>query len=178
MVTFPPLLPWDVGMDSPHQMITLFSISSPTHGGLCYQFRVPSGFPSPRKFAVCSKEKNGLFALRHSICSRHFFDCNNKYLFLLTVALSVPSPVPGSAAGISATSEDIPNKIEDLRSECSSDFGGKDSVTSPDGEESGHGRRVSHSHQAASAVSPVSISPRHSHSCRPAIECFLLKTGS
>lgn len=47
-------------------------------------------------------------------------------------------------AGISATSEDIPNKIEDLRSECSSDFGGKDSVTSPDGEESGHGRRVSH----------------------------------
>ncbi|XP_066499609.1 GTPase-activating protein and VPS9 domain-containing protein 1 isoform X1 [Hoplias malabaricus] len=37
-------------------------------------------------------------------------------------------------SGISATSEDIPNKIED--SECSSDFGGKDSVTSPDGEES------------------------------------------
>lgn len=47
-------------------------------------------------------------------------------------------------SGISATSEDIPNKIEDLRSECSSDFGGKDSVTSPDGEESGHGRRLSH----------------------------------
>lgn len=68
------------------------------------------------------------------------------------------------AAGISATSEDIPNKIEDLRSECSSDFGGKDSVTSPDGEESGHGRRVSHSHQASSVVSPVSISPCHSHS--------------
>ncbi|XP_056447700.1 GTPase-activating protein and VPS9 domain-containing protein 1 isoform X4 [Gadus chalcogrammus] len=42
-------------------------------------------------------------------------------------------------SGISATSEDIPNKIEDLRSECSSDFGGKDSVTSPDGEEAGHG---------------------------------------
>ncbi|KAM9821402.1 GTPase-activating protein and VPS9 domain-containing protein 1 isoform X3 [Syngnathus typhle] len=42
-------------------------------------------------------------------------------------------------SGISATSEDIPNKIEDLRSECSSDFGGKDSITSPDGEESGHG---------------------------------------
>ncbi|XP_042564246.1 GTPase-activating protein and VPS9 domain-containing protein 1 isoform X3 [Clupea harengus] len=40
---------------------------------------------------------------------------------------------------VSATSEDIPNKIEDLRSECSSDFGGKDSVTSPDGEESAHG---------------------------------------
>ncbi|XP_072538161.1 GTPase-activating protein and VPS9 domain-containing protein 1 isoform X3 [Salminus brasiliensis] len=42
-------------------------------------------------------------------------------------------------SGISATSEDIPNKIEDLRSECSSDFGGKDSVTSPDGEESAQG---------------------------------------
>uniref|UniRef100_A0A671KCS8 GTPase-activating protein and VPS9 domain-containing protein 1 n=1 Tax=Sinocyclocheilus anshuiensis TaxID=1608454 RepID=A0A671KCS8_9TELE len=41
-------------------------------------------------------------------------------------------------SGISATSEDIPNKIEDLRSECSSDFGGKDSVTSPDGEDSAH----------------------------------------
>lgn len=51
------------------------------------------------------------------------------------------------AAGISATSEDIPNKIEDLRSECSSDFGGKDSVTSPDGEEAGHGRRMSHQYQ-------------------------------
>ncbi|MGH0184732.1 UNVERIFIED_CONTAM: hypothetical protein FKN15_015759 [Acipenser sinensis] len=44
-----------------------------------------------------------------------------------------------SDSGISATSEDIPNKTEDLRSECSSDFGGKDSVTSPDGDESGHG---------------------------------------
>ncbi|XP_056628689.1 GTPase-activating protein and VPS9 domain-containing protein 1 isoform X1 [Triplophysa dalaica] len=42
-------------------------------------------------------------------------------------------------SGISATSEDIPNKIEDLRSECSSDFGGKDSVTSPDGEDSAQG---------------------------------------
>ncbi|KFU90501.1 GTPase-activating protein and VPS9 domain-containing protein 1 [Chaetura pelagica] len=40
---------------------------------------------------------------------------------------------------ISATSEDIPNKIEDLRSECSSDFGGKDSVTSPDMDETAHG---------------------------------------
>ncbi|KAM3911897.1 GTPase-activating protein and VPS9 domain-containing protein 1 isoform 1-T1 [Leptodactylus fuscus] len=38
-------------------------------------------------------------------------------------------------SGISATSEDIPNKIEDLRSECSSDFGGKDSVTSPEVED-------------------------------------------
>uniref|UniRef100_A0A3P9K0U3 GTPase-activating protein and VPS9 domain-containing protein 1 n=1 Tax=Oryzias latipes TaxID=8090 RepID=A0A3P9K0U3_ORYLA len=45
-------------------------------------------------------------------------------------------------SGISATSEDIPNKIEDLRSECSSDFGGKDSVTSPDGEESSHGNHL------------------------------------
>uniref|UniRef100_A0A8D0RPT2 GTPase-activating protein and VPS9 domain-containing protein 1 n=1 Tax=Sus scrofa TaxID=9823 RepID=A0A8D0RPT2_PIG len=42
-------------------------------------------------------------------------------------------------SGISATSEDIPNKIEDLRSECSSDFGGKDSVTSPDMDEIAHG---------------------------------------
>ncbi|XP_038638056.1 GTPase-activating protein and VPS9 domain-containing protein 1 isoform X5 [Scyliorhinus canicula] len=38
-------------------------------------------------------------------------------------------------SGISVTSEDIPNKVEDIRSECSSDFGGKDSVTSPDVEE-------------------------------------------
>ncbi|XP_072841043.2 GTPase-activating protein and VPS9 domain-containing protein 1 isoform X8 [Pogona vitticeps] len=42
-------------------------------------------------------------------------------------------------SGISATSEDIPNKMEDLRSECSSDFGGKDSVTSPDMDETAHG---------------------------------------
>ncbi|XP_036384720.1 GTPase-activating protein and VPS9 domain-containing protein 1-like [Megalops cyprinoides] len=42
-------------------------------------------------------------------------------------------------SGMSATSEDIPNKTEDLRSECSSDFGGKDSATSPDGEEPAHG---------------------------------------
>ncbi|XP_015222218.1 GTPase-activating protein and VPS9 domain-containing protein 1 isoform X2 [Lepisosteus oculatus] len=49
------------------------------------------------------------------------------------------TPGLSAVSGISATSEDIPNKIEDLRSECSSDFGGKDSVTSPDGEESGHG---------------------------------------
>ncbi|XP_070374863.1 GTPase-activating protein and VPS9 domain-containing protein 1 isoform X21 [Equus asinus] len=34
-------------------------------------------------------------------------------------------------SGISATSEDIPNKIEDLRSECSSDFGGAHQLTSP-----------------------------------------------
>lgn len=41
-----------------------------------------------------------------------------------------------ASVGISATSEDIPNKTEDLHSECSSDFGGKDSVTSPDVDES------------------------------------------
>ncbi|XP_040178931.1 GTPase-activating protein and VPS9 domain-containing protein 1 isoform X2 [Rana temporaria] len=41
-------------------------------------------------------------------------------------------------SGISATSEDIPNKIEDVRSECSSDFGGKDSVTSPEVEDCVH----------------------------------------
>uniref|UniRef100_A0A8C5QI09 GTPase-activating protein and VPS9 domain-containing protein 1 n=1 Tax=Leptobrachium leishanense TaxID=445787 RepID=A0A8C5QI09_9ANUR len=45
-------------------------------------------------------------------------------------------------SGISATSEDIPNKIEDMRSECSSDFGGKDSVTSPEGEDSVHGAHI------------------------------------
>ncbi|XP_072421866.1 GTPase-activating protein and VPS9 domain-containing protein 1 isoform X2 [Chiloscyllium punctatum] len=38
-------------------------------------------------------------------------------------------------SGMSMTSEDIPNKVEDIRSECSSDFGGKDSVTSPEVEE-------------------------------------------
>ncbi|XP_077571684.1 GTPase-activating protein and VPS9 domain-containing protein 1 isoform X2 [Stigmatopora nigra] len=52
-------------------------------------------------------------------------------------------------SGISATSEDIPNKIEDLRSECSSDFGGKDSVTSPDGEESSHGAHLPASQDAS-----------------------------
>lgn len=58
-----------------------------------------------------------------------------------TLCFAVLSPF-FLALGISATSEDIPNKIEDLRSECSSDFGGKDSVTSPDGEESVHGRKI------------------------------------
>uniref|UniRef100_S4RR01 Uncharacterized protein n=1 Tax=Petromyzon marinus TaxID=7757 RepID=S4RR01_PETMA len=42
-------------------------------------------------------------------------------------------------SGISATSEDNPNKTEDLRSECDSDFGGKDSMTSPETEEAGRG---------------------------------------
>ncbi|XP_077417781.1 GTPase-activating protein and VPS9 domain-containing protein 1 isoform X6 [Vanacampus margaritifer] len=55
-------------------------------------------------------------------------------------------------SGISATSEDIPNKIEDLRSECSSDFGGKDSVTSPDGEESGAHQLTSPASQADSLL--------------------------
>uniref|UniRef100_A0A3Q3VLW9 GTPase-activating protein and VPS9 domain-containing protein 1 n=1 Tax=Mola mola TaxID=94237 RepID=A0A3Q3VLW9_MOLML len=55
-------------------------------------------------------------------------------------------------SGISATSEDIPNKIEDLRSECSSDFGGKDSVTSPDGEESGAHHLTSPPSQADSLL--------------------------
>uniref|UniRef100_A0A8C4IXI7 GTPase-activating protein and VPS9 domain-containing protein 1 n=1 Tax=Dicentrarchus labrax TaxID=13489 RepID=A0A8C4IXI7_DICLA len=55
-------------------------------------------------------------------------------------------------SGISATSEDIPNKIEDLRSECSSDFGGKDSVTSPDGEEA---INPCHLHLTASVVNLV-----------------------
>ncbi|KAJ8396624.1 hypothetical protein AAFF_G00016900 [Aldrovandia affinis] len=51
--------------------------------------------------------------------------------------LSSRPSTPGLSAvsGVSVTSEDIPNKTEDLRSECSSDFGGKDSATSPDGEE-------------------------------------------
>uniref|UniRef100_A0A3Q3R8R9 GTPase activating protein and VPS9 domains 1 n=1 Tax=Monopterus albus TaxID=43700 RepID=A0A3Q3R8R9_MONAL len=66
--------------------------------------------------------------------------CCCRYLLTVREVSSRPS-TPGLSvvSGISATSEDIPNKIEDLRSECSSDFGGKDSVTSPDGEESGHG---------------------------------------
>lgn len=146
-------------MDSLHLMITLICVFPLTPGSLCYQFRVPSGFPSQRKYAVYSKEKNGLFGLRHSICR----------LCFLTAVLNIFCPEHSifyfPAAGISATSEDIPNKIEDLRSECSSDFGGKDSVTSPDGEESGHGRRVSHSRYASSAISPVSIGPCHCHSC-------------
>lgn len=75
-----------------------------------------------------------------------FFDFCQAQSILLYRVLNVNTDVCFCFfhAGISATSEDIPNKIEDLRSECSSDFGGKDSVTSPDGEESGHGRRVSH----------------------------------
>ncbi|XP_042193191.1 GTPase-activating protein and VPS9 domain-containing protein 1 isoform X3 [Callorhinchus milii] len=42
-------------------------------------------------------------------------------------------------SGVSATSEDIHNKTEDLRSECSSDFGGKDSITSPELDDIIHG---------------------------------------
>ncbi|XP_029618620.1 GTPase-activating protein and VPS9 domain-containing protein 1 isoform X5 [Salmo trutta] len=57
---------------------------------------------------------------------------------------------------ISATSEDR-GKTEDLRSECSSDFGGKDSVTSPDGEESSHGAHHSLSSPASQADSLLAM---------------------
>nr|XP_034969512.1 GTPase-activating protein and VPS9 domain-containing protein 1-like [Zootoca vivipara] len=62
---------------------------------------------------------------------------------------------------ISATSEDIPNKIEDLRSECSSDFGGKDSVTSPDMDETAHGTSqvastLSHAESLLAMFDPLS----------------------
>uniref|UniRef100_A0A4W3HD35 GTPase-activating protein and VPS9 domain-containing protein 1 n=1 Tax=Callorhinchus milii TaxID=7868 RepID=A0A4W3HD35_CALMI len=46
-------------------------------------------------------------------------------------------------SGVSATSEDIHNKTEDLRSECSSDFGGKDSITSPELDDIIHGKKDS-----------------------------------
>uniref|UniRef100_A0A670KLR4 GTPase-activating protein and VPS9 domain-containing protein 1 n=1 Tax=Podarcis muralis TaxID=64176 RepID=A0A670KLR4_PODMU len=64
-------------------------------------------------------------------------------------------------SGISATSEDIPNKIEDLRSECSSDFGGKDSVTSPDMDETAHGTSqgtstLSHAESLLAMFDPLS----------------------
>ncbi|XP_070992033.1 GTPase-activating protein and VPS9 domain-containing protein 1-like isoform X2 [Oncorhynchus clarkii lewisi] len=57
---------------------------------------------------------------------------------------------------ISATSEDR-GKTEDLRSECSSDFGGKDSVTSPDGEESSHGAHHSLASPASQADSLLAM---------------------
>ena len=48
-------------------------------------------------------------------------------------------------AGISATSEDNPNKPEDMRSECGSDFGGKDCMTSPETDEVARGEsRIDH----------------------------------
>lgn len=79
-------------------------------------------------------------------CQSFLFDKPNYFTALKVICLLLWFIVWGFAdllhivcAGISATSEDIPNKIEDLRSECSSDFGGKDSVTSPDGEDSAHG---------------------------------------
>ena len=62
-------------------------------------------------------------------------------LFLLLIFLPYIYIFFFFSEGISATSEDIPNKIEDLRSECSSDFGGKDSVTSPDMDEVTHGKK-------------------------------------
>ncbi|XP_020345473.1 GTPase-activating protein and VPS9 domain-containing protein 1 isoform X7 [Oncorhynchus kisutch] len=57
---------------------------------------------------------------------------------------------------ISATSEDR-GKTEDLRSECSSDFGGKDSVTSPDGEELSHGAHHSLASPASQADSLLAM---------------------
>ncbi|XP_059849881.1 GTPase-activating protein and VPS9 domain-containing protein 1 isoform X6 [Hypanus sabinus] len=65
-----------------------------------------------------------------------------------TPGLSVVSGFLHNLTGISVTSEDIPNKVEDIRSECSSDFGGKDSVTSPDVEEVVQG-----GHQMTSSLS-------------------------
>ncbi|XP_069744384.1 GTPase-activating protein and VPS9 domain-containing protein 1 isoform X8 [Narcine bancroftii] len=65
-----------------------------------------------------------------------------------TPGLSVVSGFLHYLTGISVTSEDIPNKVEDIRSECSSDFGGKDSVTSPDVEEIVQG-----GHQMTSSLS-------------------------
>uniref|UniRef100_A0A671RSU6 GTPase-activating protein and VPS9 domain-containing protein 1 n=1 Tax=Sinocyclocheilus anshuiensis TaxID=1608454 RepID=A0A671RSU6_9TELE len=69
-------------------------------------------------------------------------------------------------SGISATSEDIPNKIEDLRSECSSDFGGKDSVTSPDGEDSAHGTNTQ-SNSLLAMFDPLSSGEGNVHYPRP-----------
>lgn len=84
--------------------------------------------------------------IRGMSCYSFLFDKANYFTTLKVICLPLWFIVWGFAdllhivcAGISATSEDIPNKIEDLRSECSSDFGGKDSVTSPDGEDSAHG---------------------------------------
>lgn len=101
-----------------------------------------------RETLQCSKEKNIPFCLRDIEHAAPVFDCYQAEVFYCAFCFFDLDCQLNTffflAAGISATSEDIPNKIEDLRSECSSDFGGKDSVTSPDGEESGHGRRVSH----------------------------------
>lgn len=67
-----------------------------------------------------------------NICEKYFKNCTN-FIYRFVCFFLI---------GVSATSEDIPNKIEDLRSECSSDFGGKDSVTSPDGDDSVHGKHA------------------------------------
>ncbi|XP_061119185.1 GTPase-activating protein and VPS9 domain-containing protein 1-like isoform X1 [Conger conger] len=48
------------------------------------------------------------------------------------------TPGLSAVSGVSMVSEDIPGKTEDL-SECSSDCGGKDSATSPEGDEPAHG---------------------------------------
>lgn len=134
-------------MDGPLLMIILTRVFPLTHGSLRYQFKVPTGFPPERDNTAKSKDKNILFCFKNR-CTCTFFLTGAKLKHLsaeviLNLLLTSKElfTLYMFTAGISATSEDIPNKIEDLRSECSSDFGGKDSVTSPDGEESGHGRR-------------------------------------
>uniref|UniRef100_A0A8D0G0T9 GTPase-activating protein and VPS9 domain-containing protein 1 n=1 Tax=Sphenodon punctatus TaxID=8508 RepID=A0A8D0G0T9_SPHPU len=72
-------------------------------------------------------------------------------------------------SGISATSEDIPNKIEDLRSECSSDFGGKDSVTSPDMDDASHGASQLTSPPSQSESLLALFDPLSSHEVVPAV---------
>lgn len=124
-------------MDSLHLVITLTCFFLQTHGSLCFQFSISSEIPHLRELVQCSVKGRMSPFLRETLHHAFFY-----YYF--------------TALGISATSEDIPNKIEDLRSECSSDFGGKDSVTSPDGEESVHGSKV--------AASPA----------RPSVQCYSL----
>lgn len=78
--------------------------------------------------------------LRYKKCENVYISPNFIYFLCGYFVLAVYF-LPFFFKGISATSEDIPNKIEDLRSECSSDFGGKDSVTSPDMDEVTHGKK-------------------------------------
>lgn len=128
---------------------SLLSLSFPSPmGAYTTNLEFPLGF-NLRETLQCNKEKKIPFCLRDIAHAAPVFDCYQAEVFYCVFCCFDLGCQPNCffffpAAGISATSEDIPNKIEDLRSECSSDFGGKDSVTSPDGEESGHGRRVSH----------------------------------
>lgn len=117
------------------------SFCKPT-GAYASNWAFPLSSLSWTTYAAQSKKKNVPFS------SRNIVLCCIESLFFL-------------ALGISATSEDIPNKIEDLRSECSSDFGGKDSVTSPDGEESVHGRNIPASPSVPSAS--CHFIGKHSH---------------